>query len=92
DTKNQIIAALAVLDKPAVTWESESLDRLYRDLRLMLEIDDRFRALEYKLRTIQETLELFLEMSQTRRMIFLEATIVVLIVVELLLTLLEKAW
>ncbi|MBI4510629.1 MAG: RMD1 family protein, partial [Deltaproteobacteria bacterium] len=36
DTKNQIFAALAVLVKPAVTWDSESLDRLYRDLRLML--------------------------------------------------------
>ena len=61
-TKNQIIAALAVLDKPIATWESEYLDKLYRDLRAMLEIEERFRALEYKLRTIQESLELFLDL------------------------------
>ncbi len=89
-TKNQIIAALALLDKPLGTWEAEPLDRLYRDFRNMLEIEERFRALEYKLRTIQETLELFLDLSQSRRMLFLEATIVLLIVFEIVLTLLTK--
>lgn len=89
-TKNQIIAALAVLDKPAATWESEQLDKLYRGLREMLEIDERFRALEYKLRTIQETLELFLDLNNTRRALILEATIVVLIVFEIALALLGK--
>lgn len=87
-TKNQIIAALAVLDKPAVTWEAEALDRLYHDLRAMLEIEERFRALEYKLRTVQETLELFLDLSQTRRALFLETAIVLLIVVDIVLALL----
>jgi len=87
-TKNQIIAALAVLDKPAATWESERLDKLHRELREMLEIEERFRALEYKLRTIQDTLALFLDLSNTRRALFLEATIVVLIVLELAVALL----
>ncbi len=87
-TKNQIIAALAVLDKPAVTWEKETLDRLYRALREMLEIDERFRSLEYKLRTIQESLELFLDMQQTRHGHVLETIIVVLIVAEILMALL----
>jgi uncharacterized Rmd1/YagE family protein len=89
-TKNQIIAALAVLDKPAATWESETLDRLYRGLREMLEIDERFRALEYKMRTIQETLELFLDLTNTRRALWLEATIVALIVLEIAMALLGK--
>ncbi len=89
-TKNQIIAALSVLDKPAVTWENEALDKLYRDLRSMLEIDERFRALEYKLRTIQETLELFLDLNNTKRALFLETIVVILIVIELVVALLGK--
>lgn len=89
-TKNQIIAALAVLDKPAATWESEVMDKLYRELREMLEIGDRFRALEYKMRTIQDTLELLLDLSNTRRSLWLEVTIVVLIVIEICLALLDK--
>jgi uncharacterized Rmd1/YagE family protein len=90
NTKNQIITALALLDSPAVTWESESLDRLYRALRTMLEIEDRFRALEYKLRTIQDSLELLADLAATRRSHALEATIIALIVFEIALTLIEK--
>lgn len=89
-TRNQIIAALAVLDKPSVTWEREALDRLYRDLRTMLEIEERFRALEYKLRAIQDTLEIFVDLHNTRRSLFLESAIVVLIVIELVLALLKS--
>jgi uncharacterized Rmd1/YagE family protein len=89
-TKNQIIAALAVLDKPAVTWEKETLDRLYRAVREMLEIDERFRSLEYKLRTIQESLELFLDMQQTRHGHVLETIVVLLILLEIVMALLAK--
>lgn len=90
DTKNQIMNALALLDKPAATWEDEALDRLYRDLRTLLEIDDRYRALSMKLRTVQETLELLLDLAQTRRMLFLEATIVVLILFEIVMSLVDR--
>jgi uncharacterized Rmd1/YagE family protein len=89
-TKNQIIAALAVLDKPAVTWESETLDSLYRDLRAMLEIDERFRALEYKMRTIQDTLELFLDLGNTRRSQVLELVVIALIFIEVALAVLWR--
>jgi uncharacterized Rmd1/YagE family protein len=89
-TKNQIVAALALLDKPQATWEEESLDLLYRDFRNNLEIEDRFKAIEYKIKTIQDTLELFLDLSQTNRMLLLEATIVVLIVAEILMSLADK--
>ena len=90
DSKNQIIAALAVLDKPAVTWDSEPLDRLYRDLRGMLEIDERFRAVEHKLRAVQDTLEVFLDLHTNRRAHLLEVTIVVLILFEIGMALVEK--
>jgi uncharacterized Rmd1/YagE family protein len=89
-TKNQIVAALAVLDKPAVTWEHEALDKLHRALREMLEIEERFRSLEYKLRTIQDSLELFLDMLQTRQSHFLEWIIIWLILFEIVMALLEK--
>ena len=81
-----VSAALAVLDKPAATWDSEPLDRLYRDLRTMLEIDDRFRALEHKLRAVQDTLEVLLELNTNRRAHLLELTIVLLILFEIVLT------
>jgi uncharacterized Rmd1/YagE family protein len=89
-TKNQIIAALAVLDKPAITWEKETLDRLFRALREMLEVEERFKSLEYKLRTIQESLELFLDMQQTRHGHVLETIVVMLILLEIVMALLAR--
>jgi hypothetical protein len=42
-----------------------------------------------KLRSVQESLELLLDVARDRRLVLLEATIVVLIVVELLLNLIR---
>jgi len=72
-TKNQVVAALAVLDK------------VYNELRGMLEIDERFRALEFKLRTIQDTLEVFLDLGHSRRSVILELTVILLILIEVAL-------
>lgn len=86
-TKNDVIASLALFDKPDSTWEDADLDRLYKALRLELEIDDRFRALEAKLRMIQENLVLLVDLSQHRSTWRLEVTVVLLILFEVLLTL-----
>jgi uncharacterized Rmd1/YagE family protein len=86
-TKNGVIATLALFDKPDAAWEVQTLDRLYNSLRLELELDDRFRALEAKLRMIQENLVLLVDLSQHRSTWRLEVTVVLLILFEVLLTL-----
>ena len=53
----------------------------------MLEISSRFRALDYKLKLIQENLSVIVELSSTRSNLWLEFIIVVLIVVETLIAL-----
>jgi uncharacterized Rmd1/YagE family protein len=65
------------------------MDRIYNDLRAEFDLGDRFAALEMKLRSVQESLELLLDVARDRRLVLLEATIVVLIVVELLLNLIR---
>ena len=86
-TKNGVIATLALFDKPDAAWEVQTLDRLYNSLRLELELDDRFRALEAKLRMIQENLVLLVDLSQHRSTWRLEVTVVLLILFEVLLNL-----
>ena len=82
-TRNRIIGKLSLLDKPELAWESEQIDHLHDQLRPMLEIGDRFRAVEYKLRAVHETAALLLNLMQTQQALLLEATIVVLIAVEI---------
>jgi len=91
ETKNDIIATLALFDKPDATWEDAELDRLYNALRAELELDDRFRALESKLRMIQENLVLLVDLSQHRSTWRLEMTVVVLIMFEVLISLWQLA-
>jgi uncharacterized Rmd1/YagE family protein len=82
-TRNQVVHTLSLLDAPGAVWESETLDRLYRALRLSFEIEDRYTALDHKLRMIQDNLELLVDLTRHRRTMVLEVTIVVLIALEL---------
>lgn len=83
--RNHVIHTLALLDSPALTWDDETLDRLYRELRLSFGIEDRYRALDHKLKMIGDNLELFVDLSQTRRALFLEILVVLLIAIEVVL-------
>jgi uncharacterized Rmd1/YagE family protein len=61
------------------------MDRIYGDLRGEFDLSDRYGALESKLKSVQEALELLLGTARDRRLVALETTIVVLIVIEIVL-------
>lgn len=82
-TKENLVSTLYLLDKPDETWEDQVLDRLYREGREMFEIRDRYKTLDYKLKMIQENLELIADLLQHRNANWLEATIIILILVEI---------
>ncbi len=82
---NQVIYTLSLLDTPQLAWDDEALDRIYMGLRTQFEISDRFRALDLKLRMIQDNFELFVDLTQERRNYVLELTVAALVGVEVLL-------
>jgi uncharacterized Rmd1/YagE family protein len=88
-TRSEVLSILHLLDKPDAVWDDPAMDRIYEDLRAEFDLADRYQALESKLRGVQEALELVLDVARDRRLVLLEATIVLLIVVELLLSLLR---
>jgi uncharacterized Rmd1/YagE family protein len=86
-TRNEVLSVLHLLDKPDETWDDPTVDRIYDELRVEFDLLDRYQALEAKLRSTQEALELVLEVARDRRLVVLEAAIVVLIVIEIVLSL-----
>jgi required for meiotic nuclear division protein 1 len=86
-TRNEVLAILHLLDRPEEAWEDFAMDRIYEDLRAEFDLGDRYSALELKLRSIQEALELLLDVARDRRLVLLEIAIVVLILLELLVSL-----
>lgn len=83
--RTQVVHTLALLDAPALAWDDEGLDKLYRDLRASFAIEDRYRALDQKLGMIQDNLELFVDLSQHQRSVLLEVAVIVLIAFEIVM-------
>ncbi|HPM41688.1 MAG TPA: RMD1 family protein [bacterium] len=88
-TNQELVASLYLLDKPDETWNDESLDALYREAAAMFELRDRYKTLDYKLRMIQENLELISELLQYRNANSLSMAIIILIAVNIALFLME---
>jgi uncharacterized Rmd1/YagE family protein len=82
--RNEVLSVLHLLDKPDATWEDAVMDRIYNDLRAEFDLADRYAAMESKLCSIQEALELVLDVAPDHRLLLLEVP-VVLILAELVL-------
>jgi uncharacterized Rmd1/YagE family protein len=82
--RTRVVHTLSLLDSPGATWDDELLDRLYRGLRTLFEIDERYRALDHELRIVQDNLALMVDMVRQRRLILLEVAVVVFVAAELL--------
>ena len=80
--RNDVISTLALFDKPEATWENEQLDRLWTGMRHLLELDDRYRNLEAKLRLFQENLVVLVDLARQRHTLALEWAVVLLILFE----------
>jgi uncharacterized Rmd1/YagE family protein len=81
--RNEVLAVLHLLDKPDETWDDPAMNQIYDDLRAEFDLADRFQALEMKLRSVQEALELILDVARDRRVFLLEIAVVVLFCLEL---------
>ena len=81
-----------VEEKPDVLWDNPQLDRLHARLADEYELKERAAALARKVRVIEETTHALTDLIDTQRSIRLEATIVALIVVEIVITFYELFW
>jgi uncharacterized Rmd1/YagE family protein len=88
-TRSEVFTILSLLDKPDEVWDDPVMDRIYAELRSEFDLADRYTSLELKLRSVQEALELILDVARERRLILLEVAVILLIAAELLLPLLK---
>lgn len=89
NTKQEIISNLYIVDSPDETWESVELDKMFQELKNMMEIDVRYRGLEYKIKIIQESIEVFVDFAKSKRETTLEIVIILLIAFEIVLSLMK---
>ena len=87
--QHRISGRIAVAEKPDVLWDRSDLERLYARLEDEYELKERANALQHKLQVIEGTSRALIDIIDTERSSRLEATIVVLIVVEVLIAFYE---
>jgi uncharacterized Rmd1/YagE family protein len=88
-TRSEVFTILSLLDKPDEVWDDPVMDQIYAELRSEFDLTDRYASLELKLRSVQEALELILDVARERRLILLESAVILLIALELILALLK---
>src|SRR5476649_325922 len=88
-TRSEVVSVLYLLDKPDATWDDAAMDLIYDDLRAEFDLVDRYSALESKPTGVQDALELILDVARDRRLLLLEATMAVLVLIELVVSVLQ---
>jgi uncharacterized Rmd1/YagE family protein len=84
-----VLSVLHLFDKPDVVWDDPGAERIYEELRSEFDLVDRYHSLELKLSSVQDALSLVTDVARDRRLVWLESSIVLLIVFEIILTLLK---
>jgi uncharacterized Rmd1/YagE family protein len=90
--QGRMVGLVEVHDKPELLWESPQLGRFYSRLAEEYELGERHRALERKLDVISRTAETLLGLLQSKRSLRVEWYIVILIVIEIVIMIGEKAF
>ncbi|MEW6056977.1 MAG: RMD1 family protein [Bdellovibrionota bacterium] len=90
NTRQDVIANLYIVDSPDEVWENNDLERQFTDLKAILDIDVRYRALEHKIQIIQSSIDIIVDLSKSRKMTQLELTIIGLFMLDIIISIFFK--
>jgi uncharacterized Rmd1/YagE family protein len=90
-TRAEVLSILHLLDMPDAAWDDRGAERIYHKLRAEFDLVDRYQSLELKLKSVQDTLEVITDVARDRRLVMLEAAIVLLIILEIVLSLVRHS-
>ena len=85
--RNEIVTVLHALDRPDLIWSDTEMDLIFDDFRAAFDLNERFQALEYKLKVVQDTLETVVNTAQDTRLYNADLIILILIAIEIAISL-----
>lgn len=88
--KYNTISYIMLLDKPKIAWENEVAENFYSQLSELFELNDRYDKIKHKTELLLDITEIFSSLTQSKRGTKLEWMIIILILIELLLSLIDK--
>ena len=90
--RHNMSGRVEVEDKPDILWDHPLLERLYARLVEEYELKERATALARKLRVIDDTARALTDIIDTERAVRLEATIILLIIIEVFIGVYDIVW
>ena len=82
-TRNEVLSVLHLLDRPDLLDDAPDLLPIYNQLQEEFELKSRYHSVQNKLGSIQNALQLIVEVGRDRRLVILELTIASLILFEI---------
>lgn len=89
-TRHEILSDVMILDKPDIAWENELYDQLYQKLARYYELSRRYKNVTTKLDHAFEVASVLLEIHSESKANFLEWMVILLFVLEIVISLIEK--
>lgn len=86
----EVVGVLHLLDKPDILWNDAEMESIYTDLRNAFDLEERFKAIEYKIETIKDTLRIILESRNSALAQRLEIIIILLVGIEVMFSIFER--
>jgi uncharacterized Rmd1/YagE family protein len=90
DDKIKMLGMIQLSEKPDTLWEFGHLEKIYHDLEIEYELEDRYITITEKMEMINSTASQILDVLDTRHSLRLELYILLLIVFEVFLSLYDK--
>lgn len=88
--KYSTLSYIMLLDKPAITWDDEELERIFTELSEMFELAERFEKIRIKTETLLDITTVFTSLAHAKRDTRLEWIVIFLIFFEIVFSLLDK--
>lgn len=88
---HDIVLDLMLLDKPNILWDNENFEMLYNRLAELLDLQERFEVVSYKLKTLKDDMTMMMDLYHHKHSSFLEWIIILLILIEVFMGLWEMS-
>jgi len=88
--KYNTISYIMLLDKPQIVWENEDAEKFFTELSELFELNDRYEKIKHKTELLLDITEIFSSLTQSKRGAKLEWMVIILILIEIILSLLDK--
>lgn len=88
--KYNTISYIMLLDKPDIAWKNEEAEEFFTNLSNLFELNDRYEKVHHKSEVLLDITEVFSGLAHSKRGTRLEWAVIILILIELALSILDK--